>query len=177
MCATNDNTRDDIADETIRACLDSKQSKSFFLFAGAGSGKTRSLVKALNHINISMGRGLKLSGKRVAIITYTNAARDEITRRVQFNSLFDISTIHSFAWNLISPYTDDIRQLLKSEIGTKVNELMRKQASAKNKTAKTYQDNEKKIKKYEQRLERLAAIRHFIYSPEGNNSEQKAAAV
>jgi DNA helicase-2/ATP-dependent DNA helicase PcrA len=174
MCATNDNTRDDIADETIRACLDTKQSKSFFLFAGAGSGKTRSLVKALNHINTSMGRDLKLSGKRVAVITYTNAARDEITRRVQFNSLFDISTIHSFSWNLISPYTDDIRQLLKCEIGTKVNELTRKQASAKNKTAKTYQDNEKKIRKYEQRLERLAKIKRFIYSPEGNNTEQNS---
>ena len=174
MCTTNDNTRDDIVDETIRACLDTKQSKSFFLFAGAGSGKTRSLVKALDHINVSMGRELKLYGKRVAVITYTNAARDEITRRVRFNSLFEISTIHSFAWNLISPYTNDIRQFLKSEISTKANELLHKQASAKNKTTKTYQDNEKKLKKYEKRLERLDAIRHFIYSPEGTNTEQNS---
>ena len=97
MCLINDNNRDDNVDEAIQACLSSTPYRSFFLFAGAGSGKTRSLVKALNHINSTIGRDLKLSGRRVAVITYTNAARDEIARRAQYNSLFEISTIHSFA--------------------------------------------------------------------------------
>lgn len=34
-------------DEEIYSCLDLDNPKSFFLFAGAGSGKTRSLVEAL----------------------------------------------------------------------------------------------------------------------------------
>lgn len=36
-------------DEEIKNCLDPRAPRSFFLFAGAGSGKTRSLVGALDH--------------------------------------------------------------------------------------------------------------------------------
>ena len=35
------------ADKEISSCLDINNPRSFFLFAGAGSGKTRSLVTAL----------------------------------------------------------------------------------------------------------------------------------
>ena len=38
----------DQADEIIKGCLSLETPKSFFLFAGAGSGKTGSLVAALN---------------------------------------------------------------------------------------------------------------------------------
>ena len=174
MCLINDNNRDDNVDEAIQACLSSTPYRSFFLFAGAGSGKTRSLVKALNHINSTIGRDLKLSGRRVAVITYTNAARDEIARRAQYNSLFEISTIHSFAWSLISPYTADIRDFLKSELTAKITELTQKQASAKKKTTKTYIKNEKRLKKHILRLEHLDSVKHFIYNPEGNNIEQNS---
>lgn len=37
----------DIVDDKIYRCLDLENPKSFFLFAGAGSGKTRSLVESL----------------------------------------------------------------------------------------------------------------------------------
>ena len=39
-----DDNRDSAADSIIQSCLNIKNPKSFFLFAGAGSGKTRSLV-------------------------------------------------------------------------------------------------------------------------------------
>jgi len=48
MSLSLDNNRDDGVDEIISKCLDPIKPKSFFLFAGAGSGKTRSLVKALS---------------------------------------------------------------------------------------------------------------------------------
>lgn len=38
----DDDHIDDSVDEQIKACLTLKNHKSFFLFAGAGSGKTRS---------------------------------------------------------------------------------------------------------------------------------------
>lgn len=41
--APDDDVFDAKADETILACLDLDKPKSFFLYAGAGSGKTRSL--------------------------------------------------------------------------------------------------------------------------------------
>lgn len=55
-----DDNRDSAADSIIQSCLDLKNPKSFFLFAGAGSGKTRSLVAALDYINMTFGRELRL---------------------------------------------------------------------------------------------------------------------
>ncbi|MDR0920248.1 MAG: AAA family ATPase [Oscillospiraceae bacterium] len=45
--------------------------KNFFLFAGAGSGKTRSLVKALEFIAENYGDELSVCSQQVAVITYT----------------------------------------------------------------------------------------------------------
>jgi uncharacterized protein YbbC (DUF1343 family) len=41
-------------------------------------------------------------GQRVGVITFTNAASDEIKSRLAFDPLIDVSTIHSFAWSLTS---------------------------------------------------------------------------
>ena len=42
---------------------------------------------------------MRLHGKQLAVITYTNAACDEITRRLDFDSLVIVKTIHSFVWD------------------------------------------------------------------------------
>ena len=57
--------------------------KSFFLFAGAGSGKTHSLVKILQKYKKDYSQNLRFSNKQIAIITYTNAACDEIKDRLE----------------------------------------------------------------------------------------------
>jgi len=72
-------------DEEIAACLNLDAPRSFFLFAGAGSGKTRSLVTALKHVQATMSDRLRVKGQRVAVITFTNAASDEIKRRLLFD--------------------------------------------------------------------------------------------
>lgn len=51
-----DDTFDAPADATIKSCLTSGSLKSFFLFAGAGSGKTRSLIEALKEARSARGR-------------------------------------------------------------------------------------------------------------------------
>lgn len=168
-----DDNRDSNADSVIQSCFDLKNPKSFFLFAGAGSGKTRSLVSALEYINDKMGRELKLNGRNVAVITYTNAARDEIKRRSRYNPLFEISTIHSFAWNLICAHTCDIREWLKHEISVKKAEAETKLATSR-KTTKTYKETEKKLAKLTQRLEYLDSVKHFIYNPDGLNVENNS---
>lgn len=101
---------DDHVDEVIRNCLSLAAPQSFFLFAGAGSGKTRSLVRAVDHIRANLGRELRLYNRRVAVITYTKAARDEIIRRTQFDPLIAVSTIHAFAWSAIEGFNHDIRE-------------------------------------------------------------------
>lgn len=164
-----DDNRDSNADKVIQNCFDLNNPKSFFLFAGAGSGKTESLVSALEYINTTMGQDLKLNGRNVAVITYTNAARDVIKRRARYNSLFEISTIHSFAWNLIRSHTSDIRSWLKKEINSKISDAEAKLTTSRSKNTKTYKDTEKKLIKLRRRLEYLDSVNRFSYNPDGVN--------
>ena len=68
MITDYDNCLDDKVDEELLACLNLQNPKSFFLFAGAGSGKTRSLVNVLEQIKDKYGDELKLRRKNVAIL-------------------------------------------------------------------------------------------------------------
>ncbi|UOK71859.1 UvrD-helicase domain-containing protein [Ancylobacter polymorphus] len=114
---------DDHVDGEIAACLTLEQPRSFFLYAGAGSGKTRSLVNALEHIREKHGPRLNLRGQRVAVVTYTNVASDEITRRLRFDRLFNVRTIHSFAWTLIEGFNSDIRDWIAKNLNEEIAEL------------------------------------------------------
>ena len=161
-------------DEEIYACLSIEKPKSFYVFAGAGSGKTGSLVKVLERFKNEQGQLLKRQGKQVAVITYTNAACDEIKRRLKFDSTFNVSTIHSFAWELIKPYQKDIKSYVRKEIIQKIADLEEKLAKAKNQQTKTYIENEQKKLVAESQLSNLDDIKKFNYSPSGNNFERDA---
>lgn len=166
-----DDNRDDCVDDIISRCLNLNEPKSFFLFAGAGSGKTKSLVQALDFINVNIGKSLLQSGRKVAVITYTNAASEEIKQRSMYNSLFEISTIHSFAWSLISGYTNDIRAWLKAEIQETVAELNEKQRNSRNTNTKAYKNRAEKITKCLSKSRYLDSIKRFTYNPDGVNLE------
>ena len=121
--ATNDNQYDAEADATILSCLNLAAPKSFFLYAGAGSGKTRSLVEAIRTVCQEQGHRLSLNGQKIGVITYTNAACDEIKQRLEFDPRVEVSTIHAFAWSLISGYDDDIRKWLASKLLEDISKL------------------------------------------------------
>lgn len=156
------------ADETIAACMDPEKPRSFFLYAGAGSGKTRSLVEALEGFRGSHGRRYDISGRKVGVITYTNAARDEIERRMGLDPLFHVSTIHSFCWSLVRGFHSDIRGWLKSKLPADIEELEVLQAKGRPGT-KAAQDRERSIRSKRARLERLDSIGVFTYNPNGDN--------
>lgn len=157
----DDNSVDDHVDEKIRAYIRDKQ--NFFMLAGAGSGKTRSLVNALNFIADEYGEYFRLQSKRVAVITYTNAACDVIMLRVGYNPLFAVSTIHSFLWELIKPYQKDIKAWVKVKLEEDINELQEKQMKARTK------DYSRDIAKKQARLTALDSISRFSYNPNGEN--------
>ncbi len=159
-------------DEEIYNCLNLDNPRSFFLFAGAGSGKTRSLVEVLGRFRESNINRLRRNGQKVSIITYTNAACDEIKRRLEFDSSFYVATIHSFSWELISPYVNDIRSWLKTSLESDIADLKSQQDKAKNKTTKTFLDRETKIESKEKRLDGLSLIKKFTYNPNGSNSSR-----
>ncbi|MFZ4762463.1 MAG: UvrD-helicase domain-containing protein [Alphaproteobacteria bacterium] len=155
-------------DKEIASCLSLKAPKSFFLFAGAGSGKTRSLVTALQHLRDNYSRHLRLHGQRIAVITYTNKASDEIKHRVGYDPLIEVSTIHSFVWTLIQGLNNDIRAWLKKELQAEIIELEEKERTGRAGT-KASQDRLHDIASKKKRLENLDAISKFIYNPNGEN--------
>lgn len=88
--------------EEIEWCIKNKQ--NFVLQGGAGSGKTETLKKTLEIIS------KKYPNKKVACITHTNLAADEIASRVGGDYI--ISTIHSFLNDLIKDFKINIHQVL-----------------------------------------------------------------
>lgn len=161
-------------DETLENCILSTPRKSFFLFAGAGSGKTHSLVLLLKKIRDRIGRELLLQGKNVAVITFTNAATDEIINRLDYSQVFHISTIHSFVWDVIKYYQTDIKQLYCHYINEDIEALRKKLDEAKNKSSKTYLANSEKMDHLKERLSKAQAIEKFVYNPNGSNPEYNA---
>ncbi|RZK24352.1 MAG: ATP-dependent helicase, partial [Flavobacterium sp.] len=165
-----DNNIDDHVDDQIANCLNLHNLQSFFLFAGAGSGKTRTLVKALETFCKKSANTLRVKGKKVGVITFTNAACNEIVKRLNFNPLLDVSTIHSFVWNLIKGYNQDIKKWLQKELEQDLIDL--KAAQAKGRASKAYNDRERSIALKTKKLEELPNIKKFVYNPNGDNKSK-----
>lgn len=169
-----ENNIDFQVDETLEKCILSTPRKSFFLFAGAGSGKTYSLVLLLKKIHNSIGKDLLLQGKNVAVITFTNAATDEIINRLDYSPIFHISTIHSFVWDVIKYYQADIKRLYCFYIEEDLKALEKKLEETENKTTKTYLSKEEKFEYQKERLAKAQIIEKFVYNPNGSNPEYNA---
>lgn len=163
------NNIDDTVEREIERCLDLESPRSFFLFAGAGSGKTRSLVNALNYIN-NKYRDLFLSqGKYVGVITYTNAACDEIIHRTHDNPIFHISTIHGFCWSIIQGFNEDIRAFIKDNLIIKIQGLNAKITGVRDTNTSKCKKNVHSLEKAKKRLAELDSIYEFTYNPNSNS--------
>ncbi|CAM5215228.1 hypothetical protein CDEF62S_01601 [Castellaniella defragrans] len=154
-------------DKEIKGCLDPQAPRSFFLFAGAGSGKTRSLVAALDHLRDTVRKSL-MRGQKVAVVTYTKAARDEIIRRTQFDPVIAVSTIHSFAWTLIDGFNHDIREWLRVALNDDILDLQAKEAKGRAGT-KASAERLADIASKQRRLARFDTTKKFVYSPDSDN--------
>ena len=163
----SDNHVDDHVDVEIQECLSSDPPKSFFMFAGAGSGKTRSLINTLEYLDKEKGHYLAERGKQIAVITYTNAACDEIGRRLQYKPIFMVSTIHSFLWEMIKNFQQDIKVWVEGSIVAEIDELQKKQKTGKGGSAAT--TRAEKIISKQKRLEKIKMVKRFSYNPNGDN--------
>lgn len=94
--------------DEVYACLD--EGRSFRLEAGAGAGKTYSLVKALRHLIERHQVTMPRRSQRIACITYTNVAKDEIVARTDRSPLVLCETNHAFCWSLISGFQRQLRE-------------------------------------------------------------------
>jgi DNA helicase-2/ATP-dependent DNA helicase PcrA len=156
--------------------------RSFFLFAGAGSGKTRTLVAVLrkltgigtgdaqgepesaaNKAAVRFARELRARAQTIRVITYTKNAALVVTGRLGTNDLTQVATIHSFCWDLIAGFDDDIREALLAMNADALQKA--RDATAGRKNGPTERDKEK-IAELEAKAAALAATREFTYSPD-----------
>lgn len=107
------NPAEEAAAESLKKVFEAiKNNKSFRLEAGAGAGKTYSLIKALKYLIDDRGRVLHKENKRIACITYTEVARDQIRSRIDNHPVVLVETIHAFSWSLIKHFQKPIRELI-----------------------------------------------------------------
>lgn len=84
------------------------EKKNFIFEAGAGAGKTYSLVKALQHIIQKDGAKLLKAHQQVACISFTNVAKHQIDARTDKHPVVHSDTIHAFCWSLICTYQSEL---------------------------------------------------------------------
>src|SRR5690606_5979977 len=167
------NDRDAGVVEEICGYLTDQPPRSFFLFAGAGSGKTRTLVEVLRRLTGvvphdsggRVGYRLRLTGRSIRVVTYTKNAVAVISERLGNNELVSVSTIHGFCWELIGGFNEDICDALVELKRIELEQERRKAAGKKRGVSPTDIENFAKI---EGDIEELKRTEKFIYHPDRN---------
>ncbi len=165
------NDRDAGVVEEICGYLTDQPPRSFFLFAGAGSGKTRTLVEVLRRLtgvvpHESGGRlanRLRLYGRSIRVVTYTKNAVAVISGRLGSNDLVAVSTIHSFCWELIGGFDEDIREALVADKEVQLEEAKTKAAA---KVRGISDADRRKFAELEAEIVALKGVPTFIYHPD-----------
>ena len=93
------------------------------VYAGPGAGKTHFLVENIKNIVTTNPLITRSRARKVLCVTYTNAAVDEIKRRLdKFTDYIEVHTIHGFIIeHIIQPFQQDLRDIMKSDFGIEVS--------------------------------------------------------
>jgi len=163
------NKPDTQADIDLRNCLSNVPPRSFIMKAGAGSGKTTSLIKGLASAIQIHGDKLKRTRQRIACITYTEIAAGEIWRDVGSDPLVHVSTIHSFMWLLAKPFQNDIRIWVSGRIMEKIDVLEEKCATYGPRVQQRTKDKDARdLERLRRQSERIATVKGFRYGTGSN---------
>lgn len=155
---------DTLADLELRALLDREDMSGFVMVAGAGSGKTTSLVKALAHVTHTRGPALRAKNQRVACITYTEVAAREIHHEIGNDPLASVSTIHSFLWSIAKPFQRNIKEWILAHINGKIEALQEKRLNYGARTRQSTKDKDAvTLNKLESQQDEVAAVAHWKY--------------
>lgn len=103
------------ADHDDEMIIDALQAgTSFLVEAGAGSGKTYSLMRVIDWLQDNKRAAYRNKKKKVVCITFTNAAVDVISSRLKDRGFIEPTTIHTFAWQAIKQYQEILSTEIKS---------------------------------------------------------------
>jgi len=94
------------------------------VFAGPGAGKTHFLVENVKSIVETHPFVAKSFTRKVLCVTYTNAAVEEIQRRLdRYSSSVEVFTIHGFIIeHIIKPFQKDLHNIISEEFGIDVGD-------------------------------------------------------
>jgi len=92
----------------IKTALGNHQ--SFVVEAGAGSGKTYTLIQTLRYLIDNKQEELFKKNQRIVCITFTNVAKDEIIERIEDNPLIEVYTIHEFLWSCMNSFQIQLKK-------------------------------------------------------------------
>lgn len=149
-------------DTALHERLAGDGNRHFVMVAGAGSGKTTSLVKALAQIERTQGSALRCNGQQVACITYTEVAVEEIRGDVGNDELFHVSTIHSFLWTVIKPFQNNLREWVRNRLQEKIAEEQEKIGKPRTREATKARAAES-IERYNRQLTEVSSVKSFRY--------------
>ena len=139
--------------EQVFDCI--KNKVSFVLDAGAGSGKTWTLVQALNYILETKSKELNNNGQKIVCITYTNIAKDEIIERTEHNELIHVSTIHDFLWECIKRFQSELKVKFLELLEEKLAKEQETLSNLTPRALKAREKSESKITRYKEAIESL----------------------
>jgi len=154
-------------DIALRARLSEEGTRHFIMIAGAGSGKTTSLIKALNYLKQSRGHQIQRQAQQIACVTYTDVAVEEILGDVGHDPLFHVSTIHSFLWSVIKPFQIDLHAWVRQRLAEKIGEAQIKIDKPRTREA-TREKERAKIERYQHQLEQVSIVKQFTYGTGSN---------
>jgi DNA helicase-2/ATP-dependent DNA helicase PcrA len=144
------------ADIELRTLLDDDASTGFVMVSGAGSGKTTSIVKALDHLLKTRGRALRAQSKKIACITYTEVAVGEIWGDVGNNPLFH--------WAAVKPFQSDIARWVGRRLDKKITDTEIEIAGFTNRTrAPTRERKHADLERYRAQMLTIGDVKHFTY--------------
>lgn len=89
------------------------------VYAGPGAGKTHFLVENVKNIITMNALITRSQMRKILCVTYTNAAVDEIKRRLdKFTEHVEVHTIHGFIIeHIIQPSQQELRDIMESDFG------------------------------------------------------------
>jgi len=160
------NSPDTDADRELLNCITATPPQSFIVTAGAGSGKTTSLIKALQRVIEKHGQSMLMRRQRVACITYTEVAANEIREDVAAENLVHVSTIHSFYWTIASTFQADIKAWVLKDLQEHLDGLVSKVFGPKvqQKTKDKNRKDQARYKKYLEAASRMPSFRYGVAS-------------
>ena len=87
------------------------------IYAGPGAGKTHFLVNNVKGIVEKNPKISQSNARKVLCITYTNAAVDEISKRLDgYTDSVEVCTIHNFILKyIITPFQGDLRRIIEKD--------------------------------------------------------------